>query len=68
MNQTLIGAILSECNRLRDTVLPEYDKIPEGKLAATLMRQAIKEGEEAVASGDAVECVSALQKLRSYQL
>lgn len=64
----LVEAIQGECNRLRGTVLPEYDKIPTGVFAATLMRQSIKAGEKAIASGDAVECVRALKDLQGWQL
>ena len=66
----LIEAIQSECNRLRDEVLPEYDKLPNsaGLIAATFMRQSIKKAESAVASGEVVPMVEALQDLRQYKL
>jgi DNA polymerase III delta prime subunit len=64
----VIEAIQSECNRLRERVLPEYDKIPAGALAATMMRQSIKEAEAAIASGDVIACVRSLQDLREYSL
>ena len=64
----LISAIQEECNRLRDHVLPEYDKIPHGELAATLMRQSIKVAEAAIAGGDVVLCVKCLKDLQSYTL
>lgn len=64
----MIEAIQAECNRLREKVIPEYDKIPEGIFAATMMRHSIKLAEAAIASGDVVECVAALQDLRGYEL
>jgi hypothetical protein len=45
---SLIEAIQSECNRLREVVLPEYDKIPGGVFAATLIRESIKKAEAEV--------------------
>ena len=64
----LIEAIQSECNRLREVVLPEYDKIPTGVFAATLMRESIKKAEAAVASGEVVEMVKALDDVKSWNL
>lgn len=64
----IIEAIQQECNRLRDTVIPEYDKIPTGVFAATIMRDAIRRAEKAVASGDSIACVSSLQELRGFTL
>jgi len=64
----LVEGIQAECNRLRDRVLPEYDKIPEGIFAATMMRQAIKRGEAAIASGDVVECLAAYNDLKGFEL
>jgi hypothetical protein len=68
MPGNLIEEIQKECNRLRDEVLPEYDSIPTGAFAATLMRASIKRAEEAVASGEAVDCVKALHDLRGWKL
>lgn len=64
----LVEAIQEQCNRLRESVLPEYDKIPTGVFAATLMRESIKRAEKAIASGDAVECIAALKELRGWKL
>lgn len=64
----LIEGIQKECNRLRDTVLPEYDKIPEGIFAATIMRDAITRAEAAIASGDVVACVESYKELQGFNL
>lgn len=64
----VIEAIQAECNRLREDVLPEYDKIPTGVFAATMMRQSMKRAEQAIASGEVVDMVRALQDLREYKL
>jgi len=47
---------------------PEYDKIPTGVFAATLMRESIKKAEAAVASGEVVEMVKALDDVKSWNL
>ena len=43
----LIEAIQSECNRLREQVLPEYEKLPNGvgMVAATFMKNSIRKAE-----------------------
>jgi len=64
----LIGAIQAECNRVRETVLPEYEKIPTGVFAATMMRTSIRRGESAIACGDPAECLAALLDLRGWKL
>lgn len=64
----IIEGIHAECNRLRDSVLPEYDKIPEGIFAATMMRDAIKRAEKAIASGDAIECIESYKELQGFTL
>lgn len=64
----LVEAIQKRCNELRDNYLPEYDKIPTGVFAATMIRASIREAEKAIASGDVVACVTALKDLQSYSL
>lgn len=64
----LIEAILAECNRIRERVLPAYENVASGKIAAALMRRSIKLAEEAIASGDAVKCIRALKDLREWEL
>lgn len=64
----LVDAIQKRCNELRETYLPEYDKIPEGKFAALMIRQSIKYAEAAISSGDVVLCVEAMRDLEGYSL
>jgi len=68
MTENIISAIQAECNRIRETVLPEYEKIPTGLFAATMMRMSIKRGEAAIACGDVEECISSLRDLRGWKL
>lgn len=67
-SQNIVEAILAECNRIRERVLPEYEKAATGKIAAALMRRSIQLAEQAIASNDAVECIRALKDLRGWQL
>jgi len=61
----LIEGIQSECNRVRE-LITEYDAIgPAGRFGAAMLRQAVKDGEAAVASGDVVAMVKALKELQS---
>lgn len=68
MSENLVEGIQRQCNRIRDEVLPEYDKIPTGALAATLMRHSIKQAEAAVASGDVLAMLAAYKDLEGYDL
>ncbi len=64
----LIEAIQARCNELREVYLPEYDKIPTGVFAATMIRQSISAAEAAIAGGDVAEMVYALKDLDEYKL
>lgn len=64
----IISKIQQECNRVRDELLPVYAAIPEGAIAAAMMRCSIQKAEQAVASGDPAACVEALLDLRGYTL
>jgi hypothetical protein len=66
----LIEVIQPECNRLREQVLPEYEKLPNGvgMVAATFMKNSIRKAEASIASGEVVEMVTALNDLKGYSL
>ena len=64
----LIEGIQTECNRLRDEALPLYEQIgPAGAFARAVIRQAITEGEAAIASGDVIRCLAAYESLRKCE-
>lgn len=65
---TLGTALPDEMRRVRDVVLPEYDKIPTGAFAATLMRQALDSATKALAEGDVVEMLRSYEDLKGYKL
>lgn len=63
----LIEGIQKECNRVRK-IIPHYDDLgPVGLFGATMLRAAVKEGEEAIASGDVVRMVSAIRALQDCE-
>lgn len=68
MSENIIEGIQRQCARIRDEVLPEYDRIPTGIFAATLMRQSIKRAEAAIARGDVIAMIAAYKDLEGYQL
>jgi len=63
----IIERIQAEANRCRE-LLTEYANIgPVGAFGRAVIETAIKEGEAAIASGDAVQCVEAYKKLQNCQ-
>lgn len=63
----LIEGIQSQCNRVR-AILPHYDELgPVGVFGATMLRQAIAEGEAAIASGDVVRMLAAFKELEGCE-
>jgi hypothetical protein len=60
----LIEGIQAECNRVRSAI-PHYEELgPVGAFGAAALRSAVKEGEDAIASGDTTRMVQALESLR----
>ncbi len=68
MTDTLGEALPREMARVRDKVLPEYDKIPGGKLAATLMRRDLDIAAQALASQDTLMMIKVYEDLKGWQL
>jgi len=68
MTENLIEGIQRQCNRIRDEILPEFDKIPTGALAATMMRHSIKKAETAIASGDVLAMLVAYKDLEGDEV
>jgi hypothetical protein len=61
----LIEAIQRELNRVRAAVLHYEELGPVGAFGAAMLKQAIVEGESAIASGDVVRMVEALNTLQN---
>lgn len=63
----LIEGIQIECNRCRELV-KEYDAIGQaGAFGKVVLEQVIRNGETAIASGDAVDMLYALVALRECE-
>lgn len=67
MTESLAEALPREQARVRE-IVAEYDKIPGGKLAATMMRVTLVKAEIAASSGDVVEMLSAYKALQEWKL
>jgi len=55
-------------DHIRETILPEYDAIPEGVFAATIIRGKLKAATEALASGDTLQILAAYGQLKDIKL
>ena len=64
---TLGDALPREIARVRDEVLPHYDAIPEGVIAATLMRHALDRASKAMIEGDLVEMIRVYKELKGFE-
>ena len=65
-NGNLIEGLQDEIERNKELLL-EYYKIPTGGFAAIIIRQRIKEAEEAIAEGDLLKMISCYKKLRELE-
>jgi hypothetical protein len=68
MSETLAEALPREMARVRDEILPEYQKIPTGALAAAMMRQSLNAAAQAMASGDLARMIQSYNDLKGYSL
>lgn len=69
MTETLGDALPKEMARIRDVVMPAYQEIgPAGMLALIMMRADLDKAAKAMAEGDVVEMIAALEALKSYEL
>lgn len=68
MSNTLGDELPRQMARVRDELLPAYDSIPAGALAATLMRADLDAAAKAMAEGDIVAMVRICKKLQSWSL
>ena len=63
----LIEGLQSEMNRVREIIV-EYEQIPAGQFAAGMMKFAIKNAEETIATGDTVGMMDAIRALKEFEL
>jgi hypothetical protein len=63
--ENLMDGLLRELNRNRE-LLKEYEAIPQGAFGAMFIRQSIKNGEDAIASGDVVKMLQAYSTLKEH--
>lgn len=54
--------------RVRDELLPQYDAIPSGVFAATLMRQSLDRASRALAEGDIIQLIRSYEELKEFKL
>lgn len=63
----LIEGIQQECHRVRE-LIPHYDALgPVGTFGGLVLRESIREGEAAIASGDVTRMVEALKDLKECE-
>ena len=67
MTDTLADALPREMARIRDVVIPEYDAIPGGALAAAMMRQDLDRAARAMAEGDVVVMLAVYQEIKQTE-
>lgn len=66
--RTLGEALPEEIARVRDHILPEYDKIPGGFIASGLMRADLDAAARALAEGDLVAMIRVYESLKGWKL
>ncbi len=64
---TLGTALPKEIARVRDEVLPYYLEIPEGIIAATMMRADLDKASKAMIEGDLPAMIEVYQSLKSWK-
>lgn len=65
---TLGDELPRQMARVRDEVLPEYDAIPTGVFAATMMRADLDRAAKAMAEGNVVEMLRVCESLKGWTL
>lgn len=64
----LAESLPAEIARVRDEVIPVYERYPGASLALWMMRKDIEVAMKAMASQDVVEMARAYQALKEYEL
>jgi hypothetical protein len=68
-SETVGDALPREMTRVRDEVMPAYVEIgPPGAIALAMMRADLDAAQRALAGGDVVGMIRALEALRGYSL
>lgn len=67
MTESLAEALPKEQERVRE-IVAIYDTVPNGHIAATMMRRSLAEAERAAASGDVVAMMRAYEDLKGYEV
>lgn len=62
---TLGDALPREMTRVRN-LLPHYDAVPMGFIAAAMMRRSLDLAQKALAEGDVVAMISCYEDLKDY--
>lgn len=68
MSDTLGDALPREMARVRDDVIPVYDRVPMGHFAAAAMRHSLGAATKALAEGDVIAMLRAYEDLKGYEL
>lgn len=62
---TLADALPREIERVQD-LIPIYESVPLGHIAASMMRHSIKKAHRAMVEGDAVEMIRLYEELKGF--
>jgi hypothetical protein len=62
----IIEGIHEQCDRVRK-IIAIYDTVPMGHIAATMMRESIKQAEDAISSGDTIKMISTFKNLQQWE-
>ena len=68
MSESLGTALPAEMARVRDKIIPVYDSIPMGHIAASMMRADLDQAAKALAQGDVVAMLRVYESLKGYDL
>ncbi len=63
---TLADALPREIERVQD-IIPNYESVPLGHIAASFMRESIKAAHRAMVAGDVVGMLVAYEDLKGYK-
>lgn len=66
--ETVGDALPKEMARVRDNILPIYASVPDAALATIMIRRDLDNAATAMAQGDVVGMIAALESLREYKL
>lgn len=68
MSDSLGVELPREMARVRDEIMPAYLAIPEGFIAATMMRMALDAAAKAMAEDGVVAMIRAYEELKGFEL